>query len=114
VTRSPLSRWRLRTDATGEGAARKHLLWVREKLERETSQESLEPRHDGGFVISFACQLTANSWPEAVYETIDLAQRTGDGWTISGAISEEVDMFCTKANVPGIRTMQVMTERVFS
>jgi hypothetical protein len=111
VSQSVLCRWRLQTDATDEAAARKHLLWVRQKLERETSQDSLKRHHDSGFTISFVCHLTASTWPETVCETIDLAQRAGSGWNIAGAIAEEIDMSCSDSNIPGIGFIQVRTER---
>lgn len=103
--------WKFWSDASNESKAGKHLQQVKSRFEVETSNETLEPYHKGGFVFSFETLSLANNWGSFVIETIAMGQKLGRGWTLNGNIYDDPDGWSNESNISGITSMQWMCLR---
>lgn len=68
----------------------------------------VEPYHKGGFSCSFETITDSANWAELVVSTIQLAQKIGRAYIISGSINNELEMWSNDPSVSGITHIQVM------
>lgn len=54
--------------------------------------EKTEPYPKGGTSVHLKKEIEATTWNDAVVQCIELAQAFGNGWEISGAVEEEIDL----------------------
>ena len=73
-----------------------------ERLEETLRAADLEPYYKGGFVCSFHTEVRATEWSEAVYEVIELVQRVGRSWVITGSVDHSPSFDTRNLQVPGV------------
>lgn len=57
----------------------------------------IEPYSKGGFVARWSVAHRVPDWAHLVVETMDRAQRVGNGWAINGDVWTDVGGWLTKA-----------------
>lgn len=103
--------WKFFTDADDETKARKVLGWVLDNLEVQPSALKIEPYHKGGFLLAFNTKPTVAEWSDTVLEVLSSAERVGNGWLLTGTITEEVNACCNKPTVAGVSFGHVVCSR---
>lgn len=75
---------------------------------------SLEKYPKGGTSAQLAMDLPPISWASTVLHCLQLAQSLGQGWTISGAIENEVDLCTNELRVSGVEWAHLWISRANS
>jgi hypothetical protein len=103
--------WRVTVDAASDRAARVLLERVVHALGGQATAVSVEPHHDGGYVLRFKTSVTSSSWPEVVTGLLEAGQRFGRFWLLHGTIAEEVDAYSTETSIAGVKQVHLHCSR---
>ena len=95
--------WKVWTDATTEVKTRRVLSRILERLRVPAELESIDayPKIDG-HVAAFTVQLQAERWPDLVLEGLQLGQRVGSGWCVSGSLTQDITASSNHVSVAGV------------
>ena len=104
--------WRLFVSANTEPAALTVASRHFERAQVETSALTVEPYEKGGYKVQARSEHATASWSDSVIAAIALAQRTGHGWSLSGLIIDELNLWSTSASTAGIEAIEVSVQRV--
>lgn len=95
-------RWWIYCDAKTEKNARVLLSRFIDQIRHDTQGSTVSSYHKGGHVFAFETVLSSAGWSEAVVDTLELAQRVGRHWTLTGSIFEELAGESSESSVPGV------------
>ena len=95
-------RWWMFCDAKSEKNARVLLSRFINQIGHETQNSKVNPHHRGGHILAFDTELSSAEWSEAVVDTLELAQRVGRRWTVSGSILNEFSGESSEGLPPGV------------
>ena len=98
------SNWTVRVDAKSEGAARRTIAKFESEVGVQFADLRVEEHHEGGHIVYFLVPVSAAEWKEAVFETLEIAQRIGYGWSLLGSVLDEPEGFCAKFRVSGVQS----------
>jgi hypothetical protein len=101
------SLWKFWTDARTEAKALRVFERVQRALGREVLDLCVEPYPKiGGFVVTFWVELESQAWNDSVVELIELGQRVGYGWILSGRVLAEPEGWSNESSVSGVKSIQ--------
>ena len=93
--------WKFFCDSKSEKATRNVLKRIKEKLQVEVFGEIIKPYHKKGHYILFKTTSQEDSWKHFVFETIEIAQRVGYAWDLSGSVLDSLDGWSHRGQVSG-------------
>ena len=94
--------WWIFCDARTEKNARVLLSRFINQIGHETQNSKVNPHHKGGHILSFDTMLSSAEWSKAVVDTLELAQRVGRRWTVTGSIVNEFSGESSEGVLPGV------------
>lgn len=80
--------WKIFTDAQTEEKASQVIENLLDQLSVKCQNLKIEPYHKGGFTGTFCHPAGADTWSQAVIETLANAQQVGRSWILSGDIEK--------------------------
>lgn len=107
------SLWKLWVEAKSEDKALRLFERVRHVLGREAVDQGVEPYPEiRGFLVVFKVELESEAWNDCVVELIELGQRVGYGWILSGEVLSDPSSWSDKPRVSGVKAFEwiLMTE----
>jgi hypothetical protein len=102
--------WKIWTLATTEEKALRVVNRVAAQLGHPIQELAVEPYHSGGFVAVFVTLHSGPKWSDFVFEVIELAQRIGYSWTLTGDVRQQLDGFSNKPASPGVTSAQFICD----
>ena len=85
-----ISKWKLFLDAKSKERSTKILNKVSNLLKRDIRNEKVESSSEtGGYVVMFEVNMESSRWNDGLVEVIELGQKIGDGWTLSGSVKKD-------------------------
>jgi hypothetical protein len=109
------SLWRIWVEAKSEDKALRMFERVRRILDRDAVDQSVEPYPKStGFLVVFWVELRSKTWNDCVVELIELGQRVGHAWVLSGDILGDPSGWSNEPRVSGVKSIQwvLMTESI--
>jgi hypothetical protein len=109
------SLWKIWVEAKSEGQARRVSERVRRILGREAVDQRVEPYPKiPGFLVVFCMVLEGGAWNDCVVELIELGQRVGREWILSGDILGDPSGWSNKPRVSEVKAIEwtLMTESI--
>jgi hypothetical protein len=101
------SLWKVWIDAKAEDKARRVSEQVRRVLGREAVDHGIEPYpKTRGFLARFWVELGSEGWNDCVVEVIELGQRVGHGWILSGDILSDPSGWSNQPSIPGVKAIE--------
>ena len=105
------SQWRIFTDTKTPENAERLLSKLVGGLNVVPLDVCSAPYHKGGHTVTFRLLHDCVDWQLAVFKILAIAQRFAYGWSITGDIEVEFDLFSTKCSVPGITMLHCFVAR---
>ena len=106
-----VSHWRIVTDTRRPDAAERLAAKLQALLGRAFREMNVDAYHKGGHVVAFDMEHDIRDWEATVYDVISCAQQMGQGWSISGCITEELDLVTTRTAIAGIKMVSCFCPR---
>jgi hypothetical protein len=109
------SLWKIWVEAKSEGQARRVSERARRILGREAVDQRVEPYpKPPGLLVVFCVALESEAWNDCVVEPIELGQRLGRGWILSGDILGDPSGWSNNPRVSGVKAIEwiLMTESI--
>ena len=101
------SLWRTWVDAKTKDKSLRVFKEFRRYLGVEPQKQSIEPyTKTDGFVVDFEVELRSTAWSDCVCEVIEMGQRVGYDWTITGDVRYDPSGWSNKARISGIRAIE--------
>jgi hypothetical protein len=101
------SLWKIWVEAKSEDNALRVSERVRHLLGREAVDQDIAPYPKiMGFLVVFWVGLEGEAWNDCVVELIELGQRVGHEWMLSGDILGDPSGWSNKPRVPGVRAIE--------
>jgi hypothetical protein len=101
------SLWKIWAEAKSEDKALRASERVRRILGREAVDQSVEPYPKAnGFLVTFWVELGGEAWNDGVVELIELGQRVGHAWILSGDILGDPSGWSNEPRVPGVKAIE--------
>jgi hypothetical protein len=101
--------WKIWTAAKTEDKALRVSKRVQAALGREIVDQGIEPyAKTGGFLVCFSVELESEvwNWNDAVAEVIELGQRVGHEWILSGDVRSDLSGWSNRPSMPGITSIE--------
>lgn len=98
------------TDASTEQKAENILSKLIEHLGLKTEVKHIEAYSKGGYQCTLNIEHSVEDWQQAVYECLIIAQAIGYSWTITGNVTEEIDLWSNKTKFSGITSFHLQAE----
>lgn len=98
-------------DASRQDNAERLFNSIKKETSVDLNLECIDPYHKGGHTIRSAYQISNKKWTEAVFTGIQTLQLLGYGWSISGAIQEELSAETDRSVISGIDLISVSMHR---
>lgn len=99
--------WKVWINAKAEHHARRVLERVQRALGREAVDHAIEPYpKTRGFLERFRMELRSEGWNDCVIEVIELGQRVGRGWILSGDILSDPSGWSNQPSIPGVTAIE--------
>jgi len=105
------SHWRIITDTKKPDSARRLALKLRALGGREFKEINVADYIKGGHIVTFDIGHDFSDWTAVAIDVISCAQQMGHGWSISGFIEEELELFSTGTSVAGIKMVSCYCPR---
>ena len=99
--------WKIFTDANTKNKANRVLSRFISELDINTNSSKVEPYHKGGFICTFDSDITFPSWQDNIFLALQLAQKVGRGWILTGDINNEVDAWSNDSSISGVTNIQL-------
>ena len=101
------SLWKIWVEADSEDKARRISERVRRTLGREVVDQSVQPyAKTTGFLVAFWVELGSEAWNDGVVELIELGQKVGHGWILSGDILGDPSGWSNEPRVSGVKAIE--------
>jgi hypothetical protein len=101
------SLWKIWVEAKSEDKALRVSERVRGLLGREAVDQDIEPYPKiAGFLVIFWVELRSEAWNDCVVELIELGQRVGHEWILSGEILGDPSGWSNKPRVSGVKAIE--------
>jgi len=100
--------WKVFTDAGSKDKAMKVAKSVVKSIDISYSELLVEPYHKGGFTCSFETPVSKGDWSLVLLQTIELAQKVGRSYIITGSIQNELDLWSNESNISGVTNIQIV------
>jgi hypothetical protein len=101
------SLWKIWVEAKSEEKALRVSERVRRTLGRDVVDQSIEPDpKTTGFLVAFAVELGSAAWNDCVVELIELGQRVGYGWILTGDILSDPSGWSNEPGVSGVKSIE--------
>jgi hypothetical protein len=105
------SRWVLRTNAKNEKNASVLLNRVAKILEVAPARKCFTPNGAQGFTIEWSVIHNRENWSDTVVDALQLAQRIGSSWVITGDIAQQCHAWSNRSRVAGVQLIQWSVKR---
>jgi hypothetical protein len=101
------SLWKIWIEAKSEQKALRVSEQVRRILGRETEGQDIEPYPKiSGFLVRFCVELGGEAWNNCVIEVIEMGQRVGHEWILSGDIGNDPSGWSNQPSIPGVKAIE--------
>ena len=101
------SLWKIWVEAKSEDKALRISERVRRALGGEVVGQSVEPDpKTTGFLVAFWVDLGSEAWNDGVVEVIELGQRVGHGWILSGDVLGDPSGWSNEPRVSGVKAVE--------
>ncbi|MBN2733187.1 MAG: hypothetical protein JXR26_12220 [Balneolaceae bacterium] len=102
--------WKIFTNAQTEEKASQVIENLLDQLSVDYSNLEIKPYHKGGFTGTFCHPAGADTWSEAVIETLANAQQIGRSWILSGDIEKELDAWSNNSSITGVTNLHIILD----
>ncbi|APW61648.1 hypothetical protein [Paludisphaera borealis] len=101
------SLWKTWIEAKAERNALRVSERVRDALGGEAVDQRIEPYpKTSGFLVSFEVELGSEAWNDCVVEVIELGQRVGHEWILSGDVRDDPSGWSIKPSISGVKAIE--------
>ena len=100
--------WKIFTDSKSQAGAEKILNRSVSSLSVPVEIGVIKLHRMGTFTCTFSTELVEQPWSECVFNSLELAQRVGRGWVLTGNIKDELDAWSSESSVSGVKNIHLL------
>jgi hypothetical protein len=101
------SLWKIWIGAKSEDRALRVSERVQEALGRVAVGHGIEPYPKiGGFLVRFEVELGSERWNDCVVEVVEMGQRVGHAWILSGDVRDDPSGWSNRPRIAGVQAIE--------